>query len=632
MSPANQRETDDPGRAGGGGGIIWPWVLLLIAVAVFMWPRRDQDRPEIAYSLFKSQLQDGNIARLEAEGDLLRGQFRQAVELPSPDQDQRQAQMQFQTRLPPFGDPELTAEIIAQDVEFISSGRDNFTMWLVLLNVLPLMLLLGLGVMMVRGASRQNGGLMNVGRSQAKRFVKQHTSTTFEDVAGAAETKQGLKEIISFLKNPQPFLKLGCRVPKGVLLVGPPGTGKTLLARAVAGEADVPFFSITGSDFMEMFVGVGASRVRDLFRKAKQNAPCIIFLDELDSVGRHRGAGVGGGHDEREQTLNQLLSEIDGFEPNDNLVVIAATNRPDILDPALLRPGRFDRQFVVDLPTLSERLQILMVHTRAVPLGEDVNLEEIARSMPGHSGADLGNLVNEAALLAARKHKNMVNQAEFHDARDRLLMGQLRGSVVLSGREKQAVAVHEAGHAISAHLAPDADPVEKVSIIPRGRALGITQQLPEERFTMTAEYLHSRLIVLLGGRASEEVLLGSISTGAADDLAQATRLARRMVAQWGMSDKFRHLAFRDDDQEVFLGEQLGHGRAYSDQTAREIDLEVKEMVDNCYDQAHRLLSRYRQRLQTMARVLEEEESLEGERLRQLLDGEISDSDQEMKAS
>jgi cell division protease FtsH len=445
-------------------------------------------------------------------------------------------------------------------------------------------------------------------------------------VAGLKEAKQELQEIISFLKEPGRFAELGGKVPKGVLLVGPPGTGKTLLARAVSGEADVPFFSITGSDFMEMFVGVGAARVRDLFSKAKKNSPCIIFLDELDSIGRHRGAGLGGGHDEREQTLNQLLSAMDGFEPYDNVVVLAATNRPDILDPALLRPGRFDRRVTVPLPSLNERIDILKVHTREVPLADDVDVEDLARSMPGRSGADLQNLVNEAALLAARHEKDAVGMDEFRTARDKILMGQLRGGIVLKDKEKHAVAIHEAGHAVTALLSPEADPVEKISILPRGRSLGATQQLPEERHNLTVEYLRGRIKVMLGGRASEQVFLNTQTTGAADDLSQATKLARRMVGQWGMSDKLRHLAFQETETEVFLGEQLSRRREYSEQTAREIDLEVKDLMDELYDEVETLLQDHRDRVERLAKALEDEETIEGDRLKELL-GEPPEEEQ-----
>ena len=410
-------------------------------------------------------------------------------------------------------------------------------------------------------------------------------------------------------------------MPKGVLLVGPPGTGKTLLARAVAGEAGVPFYSITGSDFMEMFVGVGAARVRDLFEAAKRTAPCIVFLDELDSVGRQRGTGIGGGHDEREQTLNQLLSEMDGFEENQNIVVLAATNRPDILDPALMRPGRFDRRIVVDMPSLSDRLEILRVHTRNVPLANDVDLELLARGMPGMSGADLKNLVNEAALLAAKHGKTKVDASDFSESRDKVLMGQERGSVRLSDDERRMVAHHEAGHALVAVISPDSDPIHKVSIIPRGQALGITQQLPvDERHNYSVEYLKTRLKVLLGGRAAEVVSIGTITSGAENDLIQATRLARRMVSSWGMSERLGNMAMEDKTLNIFLGEQIGHRREYSEETTREIDMEVRRLVEEAFDAAVLILKENRDALENIADALEQKEVLEGKDIQQMLKG------------
>ncbi len=603
----------------------WPLLLALVVAWIFLLQGFGTEYPSISYSKFKSELKSGNIKRVEAKGETITGEFKKPIEIQVPagltgEETKKQKIERFETTTPPFGDEKLTDQLISQDIEFVSKGSAEGGFWIVLANLLPFLLLIGIGILIMRRATQQAGGMMSIGRSKAKKFEKEHTSVTFEDVAGLKEAKEGLKEIISFLREPDRYTRLGCRVPKGVLLVGPPGSGKTLLARSVAGEAECPFYSITGSDFMEMFVGVGASRVRDLFKTAKQNTPCIIFLDELDSVGRHRGAGLGGGHDEREQTLNQLLSEIDGFEPTDNLVVMAATNRPDILDPALLRPGRFDRRVTVDLPSVHERAEILKVHARKVPLKDDVDLEEIARSMPGRSGADLSNLVNEAALMAAKEGKEKVGKEDFSRARDQILMGQQRSGIVLRGREKHAIAVHEAGHALVAHLEPEADPVEKVSIIPRGRGLGATQQLPEERYNFTADYLRARLKVMLSGRASESAVLGSISTGAADDLSQATRLARRMVSQWGMSEKFHHVAFQDGDTDVFLGEQIAQQREYSEETAREIDLEVKDLIDECYKGALNILQENQDRLKHIAEVLEEEETLEGEQLKNLLDG------------
>ncbi len=601
-------------------------IVFVLIIAALLWgPMFMPQPPGIPYTTFKNELKKGNVEEITAKGEKLSGIFINAVqverELPGRSDPEMESVKKFTTVMPAFGDEELLEQISRHHVQFTAREQsDGMGMWLLAFALLPLLILIGFGWMAARRARQSAGGLMSIGRSRAKRFVKERTSVSFDDVAGVSEAKQSLKEVIAFLTRPGDFTRLGCRVPKGVLLVGPPGTGKTLLARAVAGEAGVPFFSITGSDFMEMFVGVGASRVRDLFATAKRNSPCIIFLDELDSVGRHRGAGLGGGHDEREQTLNQLLSEIDGFEPNDDIVVMAASNRPDVLDPALLRPGRFDRQVVVDLPTLSEREQILAVHTRRVPLLDDVDLRSLAKGMPGRSGADLANLVNEAALLAAKGNKDSVGMAEFSEARDKILMGQSRGGIVLEGRERTAIALHEAGHALVAHLCHEADIVSKVSIIPRGRALGVTQQLPEEHYTLTRGYLIAKLKVMLGGRASEQIMLDDISTGAADDLNQATRLARRMVNQWGMSESLQNVAFGDGDQEIFLGEQLAQRREYSEETAREIDLAVKKIIDLCYDEAMHMLSENRERLQAIADALEAEETLEGERLMALLNG------------
>ena len=614
--------------------VPWPLIFLALLLAALFWPMGFEQKPDVPYTLFKRELRGGNVERLVAEGESLRGSFRDAVSLDEPVAEGKEAAAisEFQTKLPPFADEDLMQEVMEQDLVFVSKGSGNSTLKLILINLLPLFLIFGLIIFMSRRASRQAGGLLSVGRSQAKKFEKERTSVTFEDVAGLNEAKESLKETVQFLTEPERFAKLGCRVPKGLLLVGPPGTGKTLLARATAGEAKVPFFSITGSDFVEMFVGVGASRVRDLFRIAKKEAPCIIFVDELDSVGRHRGAGVGGGHDEREQTLNQLLSEIDGFEPADNLVVMAATNRPDVLDPALLRPGRFDRQVTVDLPALSERIEILKVHSRKVPLDDDVDMADIARSMPGRSGADLSNLINEAALMAARHDKSSVSRQDFSEARDQILMGQLRGSIVLEGREKEAVAIHEAGHALTAHLTPEADRVEKISIIPRGRGLGATQQLPEERFNLTYEFLRARIKVMLGGRAAETIILGTVSTGAADDLDQATRLTRHMVGQWGMSETFANIAFEEHSHEVFLGEQIGNRRRYSEQTARDMDMEIKRMIDSCYAETCDLLVQHKKRLSALASVLGEKEVLEGAELERQLDGESERPEPEQEAT
>jgi len=495
-----------------------------------------------------------------------------------------------------------------------------------LLAFLPILVLVGLMigvyVWMGRRTQSQMGGIMQVGRSRAKLYSTERPSTTFGDVAGYTGVKQEIKEVVDFLRSSGKFKDIGAKIPKGVLLVGPPGTGKTLLARAVAGEAGVPFLSVTGSDFMEMFVGVGASRVRDLFQTARKQAPAIIFVDEIDSIGRKRGAGLGGGHDEREQTLNQLLSEMDGFEATEGIVLIAATNRPDVLDPALLRPGRFDRQVVVPLPDLEERLPILHVHCRGKRIGHDVDLAVVARGTPGMSGADLANLVNEAALHAVRRGAEFVTMADFEAARDRVLMGQRRESVMLSEKEKEATAFHEGGHALCAYVLPNADPVHKVTILPTGMALGVTQQLPlEERHTYWREYLEDSLAVLMGGRCAEKIIVGSLSTGGSNDLQRATELARKMVREFGMSDRIGPMAWSSDGA-VFLGEDLMHTRDYSDETSRVIDEEVEKILRQAEERATETLTRHRAGLDAIAHALLEKETISGAEVSRLVDSAI----------
>ena len=464
-------------------------------------------------------------------------------------------------------------------------GSAAGTFWSVLISWFPMILLIGVWVYFMRQASSGNNKAMSFGKSRA-RLIENTKKVTFADVAGADESKQELEEVIDFLKDPSKFQRLGGKIPKGVLLVGPPGTGKTLLAKAVAGEANVPFFSISGSDFVEMFVGVGASRVRDMFAQAKKNAPCLLFIDEIDAVGRHRGAGLGGGNDEREQTLNQLLVEMDGFEPNENVILIAATNRPDVLDPALLRPGRFDRQVTVTNPDIKGREDILKVHTRKVPLAKDVNLSVIARGTPGFSGADLANLVNEAALLAARKNKNKVTSKDFDDAKDKVLMGNERRSMAMDEAEKKLTAYHEAGHAICSLFVPDTDPIHKATIIPRGRALGMVQQLPEkDQYSYSRSKMLSRLIILMGGRVAEELKFGydKVTSGASSDIAAATNLARSMVTEWGMSDKLGPVLYAENSGEVFLGKSVTQNKNMSEDTARLVDAEIKRLVTESYE-------------------------------------------------
>ena len=492
--------------------------------------------------------------------------------------------------------------------------------WPALYYILPFLLIFGFWIFMLRQMQSGGNKALSFGKSRAKLLSNQQKRVTFKDVAGVEEAKEELQEIIEFLKEPQKFQKLGGRIPKGVLMMGPPGTGKTLLARAIAGEANVPFFSISGSDFVEMFVGVGASRVRDLFEQGKKNAPCIIFIDEIDAVGRHRGAGLGGGHDEREQTLNQLLVEMDGFESNDGVILIASTNRPDVLDPALLRPGRFDRRVVVSRPDVRGREGILKVHTRKIPLGEDVDISVIARGTPGFTGADLANLVNEAALNAARYNKKVVAMSDFELAKDKVLMGAERKSMVISNEEKRVTAYHEAGHTLVGLKVPNADPVHKVTIIPRGMALGVTQQLPEgDRHNYTKDYLLGQISILMGGRIAEESFLGSITTGASNDIEKATELARAMVCEYGMSE-LGPLTFGKKEEQIFLGREIAQHRDFSEETAIRIDSEVRKIVTEQYERATKIIEENRDTMVRLAEALLERESLDGVQIRRIVAG------------
>jgi cell division protease FtsH len=490
-----------------------------------------------------------------------------------------------------------------------------------LISWLPMLLFIGVWIFFMRQMQGGGAKALSFGKAKARLISEKHNKVTFADVAGVDEAKEELREIIDFLKDPHKFQKLGGKIPKGVLLVGPPGTGKTLLAKAIAGEANVPFFSISGSDFVEMFVGVGASRVRDLFEQGKKHAPCIIFMDEIDAVGRHRGAGLGGGHDEREQTLNQLLVEMDGFETNEGVILIAATNRPDVLDPALLRPGRFDRQVVVARPDVKGREEILRVHARRIPLAPDVELKVLARGTPGFSGADLANLVNEAALLAARQTKKLVEMVDFENAKDKVLMGVERRSMIISDEEKRTIAYHEAGHALVAQTLPGADPVHKVTIIPRGRALGLTQQLPaDDKYNYSRDYLLNRITILLGGRAAEEMVLNQQTTGAGDDLEKATEMARKMVCEWGMSEKLGPLTFGKREEHIFLGREFARQQDYSEETAVLIDAEVKQIVLDCAIRARTILEEQLGKLHRLAKALLERESLDSEEITRILSG------------
>jgi cell division protease FtsH len=515
--------------------------------------------------------------------------------------------------------PDLIKGLKDKDVKITVRPPDDNKWYAFLLNWGPMLILLGIWIFFMRQMQTGGNKALSFGKSRAKLLSTAQKKITFADVAGVDEAKDEVVELVDFLKDPQKFQKLGGRLPKGVLVVGPPGTGKTLLARAIAGEADVPFFNISGSDFVEMFVGVGASRVRDLFEQGKKNAPCIIFIDEIDAVGRHRGAGLGGGHDEREQTLNQLLVEMDGFDTNEGVILIAATNRPDVLDPALLRPGRFDRQIIVSRPDIKGRLGILQVHTKKVTLSKDVNLEVIARGTPGFTGADLSNLVNEAALLGARRSKKEIDAKDFEDAKDKVLMGVERRSMFINEEEKKNTAYHEAGHALVAKLIPGTDPIHKVTIIPRGRSLGLTQQLPiDDRYTYPSEYLHNTIAILLGGRAAEELVLKHMTTGAGNDIERATGLARKMVCEWGMSEKLGPLTFGKKDEEIFLGRDIVRHRDYSEGTAIEIDNEIKAMVMKNYERAKNLLKKNIKSLKGIAAALLEKETLDGNEIEAII--------------
>ncbi len=531
------------------------------------------------------------------------------------------AKHQFATTLPQ--DSDILKQMEAHGVN-IQARSAQAPIWLILLqSLLPVALLVGFYIFFMRQMQGAGKGAMGFGKSKAKLLTENKNRKSFEDVAGVEEAKDELQEIVDFLKDPAKFQRLGGKIPKGALLVGPPGTGKTLLARAVAGEAGVPFFTISGSDFVEMFVGVGASRVRDMFEQAKKNAPCIIFIDEIDAVGRHRGAGLGGGNDEREQTLNQLLVEMDGFEANEGIILIAATNRPDVLDPALLRPGRFDRQVVVPNPDVGGREKIIRVHMRNVPLAADVNVKTLARGTPGFSGADLMNLVNEAALMAARRNRKMVQHRDFEDAKDKVMMGAERKSMAMTEEEKKLTAYHEGGHAIVALTVPSTDPVHKATIIPRGRALGMVMQLPEgDRYSMRLQQMTSRLTILMGGRVAEELIFGkeNITSGASSDIEQATKLAKAMVTKWGYSEELGLVAYGENNDEVFLGMSMGRSNAMSDETAKKIDAEVKRLVHAGYDESKRILTERMEDLHTLAKTLLEYETLSGDEIIKVLQG------------
>lgn len=577
--------------------------------------------PEIDYSTFRKELQDDNISQVHVQGEQIKGSLKEPVQFNLAQDDTTQYES-FTTYIPSFGDEQLFAMLEEREVIVSAEPESENYWWYLLFFSLPLLLFIFIGYTFYQRMQAQGRGMFNIGQSQAKLQDNSKKRTTFDDVAGADGAKTELREIIEFLKTPEHFEELGAKLPKGILLIGPPGTGKTLLARAVAGEADVPFFTITGSDFMEMFVGVGAKRVREMFKKAKEMSPSIIFIDEIDSIGRTRGAGLGGGHDEREQTLNQLLSELDGFEPSENVVVMAATNRPDILDKALLRPGRFDRQITVDLPTQNARTEILKIHAKNKPMDEDVDLEKIARGTPGFSGADLENLLNEASLYAGRDRRKKITMEDIDHARDKVMMGLEREGMSIDKDEKKLLAYHEAGHAIVAAALPNSDPLHKVTIIPRGQAMGVTQQLPKkEKYLYNREYLLDRLAVIMGGRAAEQMIFNTATSGAQNDLMQVAKLSRKMVMDWGMSDRFGHIAFGNGQEEVFLGRDMHRQREFSDSTAREIDEEVKSISKEAYDRAIDALNEHREAFDKLAELLLEYEEVSGEVVTSLLKGE-----------
>ncbi len=602
--------------------VLW-LVIAMVLMAVFnnFSPPDSATSNEIEYSEFINDVASGRVVRVEIDGKTIKGETT--------------AGNRFVTYNP--GDPQLVNDLLKHNVSIVSKKEEEPSLLMhILINWFPLLLLIGVWIFFMRQMQGGGGrGALSFGKSRARMLTEDKNNITFEDVAGVDEAKEEVKELVDFLRDPSRFQKLGGRIPKGVLMTGSPGTGKTLLAKAIAGEAKVPFFTISGSDFVEMFVGVGASRVRDMFEQAKKNAPCIIFIDEIDAVGRQRGAGLGGGHDEREQTLNQLLVEMDGFEGHEGLIVIAATNRPDVLDPALLRPGRFDRQVHVPLPDIRGREQILKVHMRKVPISDDVDAAVIARGTPGFSGADLANLVNEAALFAARGGKRLVDMSDFENAKDKVIMGVERRSIVMPEEERLNTAYHESGHTVVAKVLKGfADPVHKVTIIPRGRALGVTMQLPEtDRYSHNREYLLARIAVLMGGRIAEEVFMNQMTTGAANDFEQATNLAQRMVSSWGMSEELGPRTYGEREHEVFLGRDVSTNRNLSNETAARVDKEVTRIIEEQYKRARQIIEDNRDKIEVMAKALLEWETLDSRQIDEIMDGrKPSPPDQKSDAS
>jgi cell division protease FtsH len=582
---------------------LWMVIGLIVILLFQLFQQNQSPRGEIVFSDFLKKVESGEVREVTLKGNNVSGRMSDGSS--------------FRTFTADY--PDLVKSLKDKGVKIDVKPPDTNSWLAIVLQWVPMLLFIGVWIFFMRQMQGGGAKALSFGKARARLISEKQNKVTFQDVAGVDEAKEELREIIEFLKDPPKFQKLGGKIPKGVLLVGPPGTGKTLLAKAIAGEANVPFFSISGSDFVEMFVGVGASRVRDLFEQGKKHAPCIIFMDEIDAVGRHRGAGLGGGHDEREQTLNQLLVEMDGFETNEGVILIAATNRPDVLDPALLRPGRFDRQVVVARPDVKGREEILKVHSRRIPLAPKVDLKVLARGTPGFSGADLANLVNEAALLAARQDKKVVEMIDFENAKDKVLMGVERRSMIISETEKKTIAYHEAGHALVADLLPGADPLHKVTIIPRGRALGLTQQLPaDDKYNYSRDYLVNRITILLGGRAAEEIVFQQQTTGAGDDLEKATEMARKMVCEWGMSDKMGPLTFGKGEEHIFLGREVARPKDFSEETAVLIDSEIKRIVVECATRARHMIETNLEKLHALARALLERESLDGEEIARIL--------------
>ncbi len=581
---------------------LWLVISLMMVMLFQIFKQPDRSSASVGYSDFLSMVESGSVSNVTIKGDNISGMS---------------AQGPFKTYAPK--DPEMIGLLRSKGVKISVKPQEDSSWFQVLLSWVPMLLLIGVWIFFMRQMQAGGGKAMSFGKSRAKLMTDSQEKVTFEDVAGIEEAKEELEEIVEFLRDPKKFTRLGGRIPKGVLLVGSPGTGKTLLARAIAGEADVPFFSISGSEFVEMFVGVGASRVRDLFVQGKKNAPCIIFIDEIDAVGRHRGAGLGGGHDEREQTLNQLLVEMDGFESNEGVILISATNRPDVLDPALLRPGRFDRQVVVPIPDLKGREGIVKVHLKKKVVSKDVDATILARGTPGFTGADIENMINEAALMAARRGKDSVDMVDFEDAKDKVLMGAERKSMIISDEEKKITAYHESGHTLVAKLLPNTDPIHKVTIIPRGRALGLTQQLPEdEKHTYPKDYLLNNIAILMGGRAAEEIVLNMQTTGAGNDIEKASDLARKMVCDYGMNEDLGPLAFGKGEEQIFLGREISQHRDYSELTAQKIDDEVRNIVNSAYEKASKLIKDNVDTLHTMAKALLEKETLDGKAIDEIM--------------